>query len=85
MNLPFMEMSRAFIGKPPSILREIPSLFLFSGSLIPGLGWRIMTATEPMVFVVDDDQGARGFLQWLIMPVHLAVGTFAPVLECRLC
>ena len=85
MNLPFMEMSRAFIGKPPRILREIPSLFLFSGSLIFGLGWRIMIATEPMVFVVDDDQRVRDSPHWLITPVDMTVETFASVLECRLC
>ncbi|MDP7098241.1 MAG: response regulator [Rhodospirillales bacterium] len=40
-----------------------------------------MTATEPTVFVVDDDQGMRDSLHWLITSVDMAVETFASAKE----
>ncbi len=40
-----------------------------------------MTATEPIVFVIDDDKGVRDSLRWLITSVDLAVETFASAIR----
>ncbi len=40
-----------------------------------------MTATESIVSVVDDDQGVRDSLHWLITSMDLAVETFASAKE----